>query len=170
MFFCVRLSPQDSQPAERSGPQALYFTAEFSSAHDIRIDVIELGTHTFAGLDPLRRRSPLGETVSPYPHIRRADPRDLPYRPINFRPLSPVLPEGLRHSWSRAISDQAYEPLRVIGNITFIQHAHSVQHIMKAHGIPAFQAPPPTPKFINTSQAIEELSLYDSFEPSPDDF
>lgn len=49
---------------------------------------------------------------------------------------------------------------------------------MKSQGIPDFQAPPPIPKFIDTVEAIDELPLYDSFEPlvvshvepSPDDF
>jgi hypothetical protein len=50
------------------------------------------------------------------------------------------------------------------------QDAHSIKDIMKAQGIPDFQAPPPIPKFIDTVEAIDELSSYDSFEPSPDDF
>ena len=54
--------------------------------------------------------------------------------------------------------------------IAFIQDAHSIKDIMKAQGIPDFQAPPPIPKFIDTSEAIDELPLYDSFEPAPDDF
>jgi hypothetical protein len=54
--------------------------------------------------------------------------------------------------------------------ITFIQDAHSIKHIMKSQGIPDFQAPPPIPKFIDTSHAIDELLAYDSFEPSPDEF
>ena len=37
--------------------------------------------------------------------------------------------------------------------------------IMKAQGIPDFQAPPPIPKFIDTVEAIDELPAYDSFEP-----
>jgi lysophospholipase L1-like esterase len=54
--------------------------------------------------------------------------------------------------------------------IAFIQDAHSIKDIMKAQGIPDFQAPPPIPKFIDTVEAIDELPSYDSFEPSPDDF
>ena len=54
--------------------------------------------------------------------------------------------------------------------IAFIQEEHSIKDIMKAQGIPDFQAPPPIPKFIDTPQAIDELPSYDSFEPSPDDF
>ena len=53
--------------------------------------------------------------------------------------------------------------------IAFIQDAHSIKDIMKAQGIPDFQAPPPIPKFIDTVEAIDELPSYDSFEPSPDD-
>jgi hypothetical protein len=33
-----------------------------------------------------------------------------------------------------------------------------------------FRAPPPIPKFIDASEAIDELPSYDSFEPAPDDF
>jgi hypothetical protein len=53
---------------------------------------------------------------------------------------------------------------------------------MKSQGIPDFQAPPPIPKFIDTTEALDELPSYDSssfapwryggtgFEPAPDDF
>ena len=41
--------------------------------------------------------------------------------------------------------------------IAFIQDAHSIKDIMKAQGIPDFQATPPIPKFIETSHAIDEL-------------
>ena len=56
--------------------------------------------------------------------------------------------------------------------IAFIQDTHTISDIMKAEGLPDFRAPPAIPKFIDTStsQAIDELSSYDSFEPSPDDF
>jgi len=54
--------------------------------------------------------------------------------------------------------------------ISFIQDAHSIKDIMKAQGIPDFQAPPPIPKFIDTAHAIDELPSYDSFEPSTEDF
>jgi hypothetical protein len=54
--------------------------------------------------------------------------------------------------------------------IAFIQDAHSIKDIMKAQGIPDFQAPPPFPKFIDTAQAIDEIPSYQSFEPAPDDF
>ena len=64
--------------------------------------------------------------------------------------------------------------------IAFIQDEHSIKDIMKAQGIPDFlvrrslgvggQAPPPIPKIIDTTEAIDELPLYDSFDPSPDDF
>jgi hypothetical protein len=54
--------------------------------------------------------------------------------------------------------------------IAFIQDAHSIKDIMKAQGIPDFQAPPPIPKFIDTVDAIDELPEYDAFEPAPDDF
>ena len=37
-------------------------------------------------------------------------------------------------------------------------------------GIPDFQAPPPSPKFFDTSEAIDELPSYDSFDPAPEDF
>ena len=54
--------------------------------------------------------------------------------------------------------------------IAFIQDEHSIKHIMKAQGIPDFQAPPPIPKFIDAVEVIDEIPSYDSFEPSPDDF
>jgi len=54
--------------------------------------------------------------------------------------------------------------------ITFIQDAYSIKDIMKAQGIPNFQAPPAIPTFIDTSLAIDETPYYDSFEPAPDDF
>ena len=64
--------------------------------------------------------------------------------------------------------------------IAFIQDKHchlakakrrrAIKDIMKAQSIPDFQAPPPIPKFIDTVEAIDELSSCDSFEPAPDDF
>jgi hypothetical protein len=54
--------------------------------------------------------------------------------------------------------------------IAFIQDEHSIKEIMKSQGIADFRAPPSIPKFIDTSHAIDELSSYDSFEPTPDDF
>jgi hypothetical protein len=56
------------------------------------------------------------------------------------------------------------------GQVAFIQDAHSIKDIMKAQGIPDFQASPPFPKFIDTAQAIDEIPSYQSFEPAPDDF
>jgi hypothetical protein len=53
--------------------------------------------------------------------------------------------------------------------VAFIQNEHSIKDIMKSQGIPDFQAPPPIPRFVDTSEAIDELPTYDSFEPSPDD-
>ena len=54
--------------------------------------------------------------------------------------------------------------------IAFMQDAHSIKDIIKAQGIPDFQAPPPIPTFIDTAHAIDELPSYYSFEPAPDDF
>ncbi|MFN4896443.1 MAG: hypothetical protein ACK5GN_08205 [Pseudomonadota bacterium] len=54
--------------------------------------------------------------------------------------------------------------------IAFIQDALPIKDIMNAQGIPDFQAPPPIPKFVDAAEAIDELPLYDSFEPSPEDF
>jgi hypothetical protein len=53
--------------------------------------------------------------------------------------------------------------------IAFIQDEHSIKDIMKSQGIPDFQAPPPIPKFIDTTEALDELPSYDSFGPAPDD-
>jgi hypothetical protein len=41
---------------------------------------------------------------------------------------------------------------------------------MKSQGIADFRAPPPIPKFIDTTEAFDELPSYDSFDPAPDDF
>jgi hypothetical protein len=54
--------------------------------------------------------------------------------------------------------------------IAFIQDAHSIKDIMKAQGIPDFQAPPPIPQYIDTVEALDELPSYDSFEPALDDY
>ena len=54
--------------------------------------------------------------------------------------------------------------------IAFIQDACSIKDIIKAQGIPDFRAPPPTPKFIDTSEALDAAPSHDSFEPSPDGF
>jgi hypothetical protein len=54
--------------------------------------------------------------------------------------------------------------------ISFIQDAHSIKDIMKAQGIPDFQAPPPIPKFTDAVEAIDEIPSYDAFEPAPDEF
>lgn len=54
--------------------------------------------------------------------------------------------------------------------IVFIQDAHSIKDIMKSQGSPDFQAPPPIPKFIDTAQAIDKLTSYESVDPSPDEF
>jgi hypothetical protein len=54
--------------------------------------------------------------------------------------------------------------------IAFIQDAHSIKDIMKSQGIADFRAPPPIPKSIDASEAIDELPSCDSLEPAPDDF
>jgi hypothetical protein len=54
--------------------------------------------------------------------------------------------------------------------LAFIQDKHSIKDIMKAQGIPDFQAPPPIPTFIDTEQAIDGIPSYDSFVPAPDEF
>ena len=85
--------------------------------------------------------------------------------------------EFRRSSWSACIK-RIYEidPLECpkckaqMRIIAFIQDAHSIKDIMKAQGIPDFQAPPPIPAFIDTALAIDELPEYDAFEPAPDDF
>jgi hypothetical protein len=55
-------------------------------------------------------------------------------------------------------------------SIVLIQDKHSIKDIIKAQGIPDFQAPSPLPKFIDTALANDELPAYDSFEPAPGDF
>jgi hypothetical protein len=54
--------------------------------------------------------------------------------------------------------------------IAFIQDEHSIKEIMTSQGIADFRAPPSMLKFIDITEAIDELPSYDSFEPSPDDF
>jgi len=47
--------------------------------------------------------------------------------------------------------------------VAFLQDPNAISAIMKAQGIPDFRAPPTIPKFIDTSDAIDELPDYDSF-------
>jgi hypothetical protein len=54
--------------------------------------------------------------------------------------------------------------------IAFIQDEHSIKDIMKSQGIADFRASLPTLKFIDTTEALDDLPSYDSFEPAPDDF
>jgi hypothetical protein len=53
--------------------------------------------------------------------------------------------------------------------IAFIQDEHSIKEIMTSQGIADFRAPPSMLKFIDATEAIDELPSYNSFEPSPDD-
>ena len=41
---------------------------------------------------------------------------------------------------------------------------------MKSHGIADFRALPPIPKFIDTTEATDELPSFESFDPAPEDF
>jgi hypothetical protein len=79
------------------------------------------------------------------------------------------------------IADEDHPPSRLRATarqVAFIQDAHSIKDIMKAQGIPDFQAPPPIPRFIDTVEAVDEIPSYDSFEPpvvsnvepAPDEF
>jgi hypothetical protein len=54
--------------------------------------------------------------------------------------------------------------------IALIQDECSIKDIMRAQGIPDFQAPQHIHKFIDTSHALDELPSYDSFDPAPEDF
>ena len=54
--------------------------------------------------------------------------------------------------------------------VAFIQNALAIPDIMKSHGLPDLRAPPPIQKFIDTSQAIDEIPIYDSFDPPVDEF
>jgi hypothetical protein len=54
--------------------------------------------------------------------------------------------------------------------VAFIQDEHSIKEIMTSQGIADFRAPPSISKFIDATEAIDQLPSYDSFEPSPDDF
>jgi hypothetical protein len=44
--------------------------------------------------------------------------------------------------------------------IAFIQDEHSIKDIIKSQGIADFRAPPPIPKLIDTSHAIDELRYW----------
>ena len=100
--------------------------------------------------------------------------------------LSPPPPEEIESDYRREFSKSSWaacikriyeiDPLECpkckaqMRIIAFIQDEHSIKDIIKAQGIPDFQAPPPIPKFIDAVEAIDELPSYDSFEPAPDDF
>jgi hypothetical protein len=53
--------------------------------------------------------------------------------------------------------------------IAFIQDERSIKETIKAQAIADFRASPPIPKFIHSTEALDELAAYDSFAPSPDD-
>ena len=79
------------------------------------------------------------------------------------------LPDRPKSSWAACIK-RIYEinPLECpickaqMRIIAFIQDPDAISAIMKAQGIPDFRAPPPIPRYIDTSQAIDELPDYDS--------
>ena len=111
-----------------------------------------------------------------YSSRRRGERAKLSPSPAE-EPESDIRQEYRRSSWSACIK-RLYEidPLECpkckaqMRIISFIQDTHSIKDIMKAQGIPDFQAPPPIPTFIDTLEAIDEIPSYDSIEPSPDDF
>jgi hypothetical protein len=41
---------------------------------------------------------------------------------------------------------------------------------MNAQRIADLRAPPPIPKFIDTTEATDELPSFESFDPAPEDF
>ena len=49
--------------------------------------------------------------------------------------------------------------------VAFIQNGLAIADIMKSHGLPDLRDPPPIPKFIDISQALDEIPIYDSFDP-----
>ena len=53
--------------------------------------------------------------------------------------------------------------------VAFIQNGLAIADIMKSHGLPDLRDPPPIPKFIDTSQAIDDFPIYDSFDPPMDE-
>lgn len=53
--------------------------------------------------------------------------------------------------------------------IAFIQDTFTIKDIMKAEGIPDYTAPPPIPRVIDTSAAIDQLINYDSFDTAPEE-
>lgn len=54
--------------------------------------------------------------------------------------------------------------------ITFTQDEHFIRGIMQSQGGSDFQAPLPTPKHIDTLEALDEIPSHDPFELAPDDF
>ncbi len=142
-------------------------------------------THEFDALEFLALLS--AQVPAPYESLTRYYGRSSCRRRGERAKLSPPPPaeeqesdyrqEFRKSSWAACIK-RVYEidPLECpncksqMRIIAFIQDAHSIKDIMKAQGIPYFQAPPPIPKFIDTLEALDELPCYDSFEPAPDDF
>ena len=107
---------------------------------------------------------------------RRGERAKLPTADDAEIPESDYQREFTKSSWAACVK-RIYEidPLECpkckaqMRILAFIQNEHSIKDIMKSQGIPDFQAPPPIPRFIDTSEAIDEIPHYDEFQPFPDD-
>lgn len=54
--------------------------------------------------------------------------------------------------------------------VAFIRDGLTTPDIMKFHGLPDFLAPATIPKFIDTSNGIDEIPAYNSLDPQVDEF
>jgi hypothetical protein len=150
----------------KDGAAHEFDTLEFLAELSAHIPKTYESLTRYYGRYSCRRRGERAKLSPPPPEEQESDYRR-EFRRREFR----------RSSWAACIK-RVYEidPLECpkckaqMRIIAFIQDAHSIKDIMKAQGIPDFQAPPPIPKFIDTAEALDELPSYDSFEPAPDDF
>jgi hypothetical protein len=52
--------------------------------------------------------------------------------------------------------------------VAFIQNEYAIREIMKSQGIPDFRPPPKIPKYIDTSEALDNVVEYDLIDPEFD--
>ncbi len=52
--------------------------------------------------------------------------------------------------------------------VAFIQDEYAIRDIMKSQGIPDFRPPPKIPKYIDTSEALDNVVEYDLIDPEFD--
>ena len=83
--------------------------------------------------------------------------------PQTFQPPQPVVFTRFSEVDLKAIE-------KVFAIVTYTTKDGAAHEFDALEFIADFRAPPPIPKFIDTSHAIDELPEYDAFEPAPDDF